>query len=340
VSSRGDSGVVSSTVPSVLKSPAHWPVGRIALLLLVSSSLACARSGSEAEMGQPGNSPGANDPAGAEAGSSSAVGGGVAGSPEEGGLLIIAEGDASVPVSGGDGAAPVLTVMVRDFKFWDPNDPMTNPDFQNVVADDHGSPSAGPSVVGTIVQEALGADSKPVYKGGSNGVTVTTHGKTAFDQWYHDVPGINIRFEIPLPLSLISAAQGTYGYDSQVSGVPLSASDPTKMWFPIDNQGFGNQWANHNYSFTTELHTLFTYHGGETFSFSGDDDVFVFINGKLVIDLGGVHAREVAMVDLDSLALTKGQQYPLDLFNAERHNPGSNLSFTTTLTLRPNPLPL
>jgi fibro-slime domain-containing protein len=316
--------------PSDPKPGVRRPVGLWAFLLVASSSLACARAGGDAEMSQSGGSSGGNGGADTGAGP---------GSSAEGGLLIgiPGGGDANVPILADDGAAPVLTVTIRDFKFWDQNDPMTNPDFENIVGDDHKSPSAGPSVVGTIVEESLGADSKPVYKGLSSGITTTTHGKTYFDQWYHDTPGVNIPLKVPLPLSLISAAQGTYGYDSQVSGIALSASDPRKMWFPIDNQGFGNQWADHNYSFTTELHTLFTYHGGETFTFSGDDDVFVFINSKLVIDLGGVHSREVGTVQLDSLGLAKNQQYPLDLFNAERHLAESNLSFTTTLTLRPNP---
>jgi fibro-slime domain-containing protein len=112
------------------------------------------------------------------------------------------------------------------------------------------------------------------------------------------------------------------------------------MWFPIDDgtpyaTSFGNQGQPHNYSFTTELHTVFVYRGGETFSFSGDDDVFVFINNKLVIDLGGVHLREQATVQLDTLGLTQGQQYPLDLFSAERHTTESNMSFTTTIQLQP-----
>jgi fibro-slime domain-containing protein len=243
--------------------------------------------------------------------------------PDGGGQLIVLNDSGA----GGSGSGAGLVVTIRDFKFWNQSDPTTNQDFENVVADDRG-----------IVADALGADQKPVYKNVS-GQTVTTHGKTFFDQWYHDSSN-NIR--VTVPLTLTKTSTGTYGYDSAVSGVPLSASDPRKMWFPIDDGSpyatpFGNQNLQHNFSFTTELHTVFTYNGGESFAFSGDDDVFVFIDGQLVIDLGGVHAKEQQSIELDSLGLTRGQMYPLDLFNAERHTNESNLSFTTTLNLQAPP---
>ncbi|MDP9000586.1 MAG: fibro-slime domain-containing protein [Myxococcota bacterium] len=249
------------------------------------------------------------------------------------GPISLADGGGPIPVGeaggSGFGGTPVLTVTVRDFKFWNRADPTTNPDFENnVFADDH-----------EIVASTLGSDHKPVYKNGA-GKTTTTHGKMYFDQWYNDTPGANITRLVPLALS--KSAQGTYGYDSALSGVLLFPNGTSKGWFPIDDgtpyaTAFGNQNQNHNYSFTTELHTIFAYNGGESFSFSGDDDVFVYINGKIVIDLGGVHAREPLSVQIDSLGLVRGQQYPLDLFNAERHTQESNLSFTTTLVLQPLP---
>jgi fibro-slime domain-containing protein len=115
------------------------------------------------------------------------------------------------------------------------------------------------------------------------------------------------------------------------------------MFFPIDDgsanaTAFGNQGDGHNYSFTAEAHTKFTYTGGETFDYRGDDDVFVFINRKLVINLGGIHDPELGHVKLDDLGLTPCSSYELDFFFAERHKGGSNVLFTTTLALEDNPI--
>lgn len=238
--------------------------------------------------------------------------------------------DATLPSS--DAATSTsLVATIRDFKKWDAQDPATNPDFENVPGSCNPCPEKG------IVANTLGGDGKPVYAGGGS---VTTHGKASFDAWYRSVPGTNV--EVAFPMSLSPMGSGAFGYDSKVSGVPLAANDPTKNFFPIDDgspqaTSFGNQGDPHNYAFTVEIHTRFVYRGGEYFSFSGDDDVFVFIAGKLVIDLGGIHAPLSANVQVDSLGLTVGKTYALDFFSAERHRTQSNLLFTTTLDLQPAP---
>jgi fibro-slime domain-containing protein len=240
-------------------------------------------------------------------------------------------GDGDTSGDGGVSSAGELKLVIRDFRLYNANDATTNPDFENVPA----TPSPWPDP--DIVTDTLGSDKKPVYKNVS-AMTLTTHGKTAFDQWYRDVDGTNIRVDYPLLLT--KGDDGTYSYDSNMSGVPYAPGSDVKMFFPIDDgtkyaTTFGQEGDAHNYSFTVEAHSKFTYQGGETFSYRGDDDVFVYINSKLVINLGGIHDPEMQTVKLDDLKLTKGKSYPLDFFFAERHKGGSNVLFTTTLKLEP-----
>jgi fibro-slime domain-containing protein len=82
-----------------------------------------------------------------------------------------------------------------------------------------------------------------------------------------------------------------------------------------------------------KVEVVITYVGGETFSFRGDDDVWVYINNQLVVDLGGVHSAANGSVNIDSLGLTLGQNYSLDIFHAERQTSGSNFNFTTSALL-------
>jgi len=126
---------------------------------------------------------------------------------------------------------------------------------------------------------------------------------------------------------------GSYLFDDELDPY----YDSIDGFFPIDDQLFGNSglWPDHNFHFTFELHTEFTYDAASNpyFMFTGDDDVWVYIDGKLVIDLGGVHAAEDQYVDLTRLDLEHGVTYTLDFFFAERHTTESNFRINTSLKL-------
>ncbi|MDB5048738.1 MAG: hypothetical protein JWO30_1809 [Fibrobacteres bacterium] len=90
--------------------------------------------------------------------------------------------------------------------------------------------------------------------------------------------------------------------------------------------------ANQNFNFCMEMHANFKYEKGQKFTFIGDDDVWVFINNKLVIDLGGTHWPIKDSVALDTVTgITAGQKYDFDLFYCERQFSGSNLLIKTSI---------
>jgi fibro-slime domain-containing protein len=288
-------------------------------------------------------------PAGTSAGSSTQSGTAAGTGSSTSGAATTGSGSSSSGASNGgsatgsSGASTTVSATIRDFRFYDGGDSSTDPDFENPPfgIGQNGSPSSGyqgPWDDPDIVANTLGSDGKPVYKN-PGATTLTTHGKAAFDKWYNDVPGTNYHVAYTLPLTL--NPDGSYEYDSEQSGVLYDPADASqgKGFFPIDDGSayqtpFGNQGRPHNFSFTMEIHSTFTYRGGEYFNFRGDDDVFVFINNQLVINLGGIHGPETKQVNIDTLGLTVGQSYPLDFFSAERHVTGSNILFQTTLALQ------
>ena len=90
----------------------------------------------------------------------------------------------------------------------------------------------------------------------------------------------------------------------------------------------------HNYSFAMKISAQFQYIPGQYFEFRGDDDVWVYINNRLVVDIGGCHSPVEGAVNLDTMGLVEGQMYPFHIFFSERNATGSNFKMRTSINLQ------
>ncbi|KAN0000434.1 hypothetical protein ACTFIZ_000862 [Dictyostelium cf. discoideum] len=101
-------------------------------------------------------------------------------------------------------------------------------------------------------------------------------------------------------------------------------------FFLIDTDGFDKTTSNriykdstgtyHNYHYCVAFNYVFKPdgQGKEMFKFTGNDDVWVFVNNKLLLDAGGVRASESSSVDFTKAGLVKNQETTLDFFYCER----------------------
>jgi fibro-slime domain-containing protein len=157
------------------------------------------------------------------------------------------------------------------------------------------------------------------------GDTGSAYGKVNADSAFRNIV-------IDTTLKFWHIGGGTYRYEW-----------PNDRYSPLDNKGFGNEYnyshqclpeysnSDHNYSYTMEMKRSFTKTSGLRFNFSGDDDVWLFINNTLVMDLGGRHPILADTVYVDDLGLQDKTVYNFDFFYCERHSPGSNIHIETNM---------
>ena len=124
-------------------------------------------------------------------------------------------------------------------------------DMQTAHSDFQVSPGGYDRATLNMVEDELDSEGKPVFAGenGYGGIATAD----SFSQWFRDIPGVNTKLTKTMTLQRIEGTS-SYAYSN-------------REFFPIDNQGFGNEGNDHNFHFTVEIETLFTYRGGETFSF-------------------------------------------------------------------------
>jgi fibro-slime domain-containing protein len=267
-----------------------------------------------------------------------------------------------------------LPIVARDFMNYRSDGSGGHPDFGHYCCDDSLTKGKG------VLRSTLDVARKPVWAGPDpvpDPSQLLFTGKTWFDQWFRDVSNVNMTYYQTLTLLQNATTKTTYAMNSdtdqpwydrcgffplddpdkpildQNTGnpktYPYDSSAPNgRMCHAYQGLGFGGDWADHNFSFTTELRYWFQYQGNENLKFTGDDDVWVFINGTMAVEMPGIHNRAVgtAIVDASNgtaqvgygeppgsyttvdLKLAIGSVYEAVVFQAERWCCGSNYMLT------------
>ena len=127
-----------------------------------------------------------------------------------------------------------------------------------------------------------------------------THNFTVYDNTYHiindahhfqgDVDNLVIENEQPVTYG------SDNGYEMQIGFFPFDQYDWTRRDPNFNGNGF-------NHHFGMKMEAQFINPDSQNvsdpviFSYSGDDDMWVFVDGKLVLDIGGIHEPTAGMID-------------------------------------------
>jgi fibro-slime domain-containing protein len=225
----------------------------------------------------------------------------------------------------------ILPIVLRDFKAY--NETGGHPDFQQYNGEETG-----------IVQTMLGTSGKPLHVNANKASTTNTPGGPIdyFSFWYAD--NLTYNRTVPTAIAFSRLTTGEQQYNNP-NFFPLDGVPGT---FGLYTGGTDPNGVNRNFHFTSEVRYWFQFSGNESFDFTGDDDVWVFVNKRLAVDLGGVHGAKTGNIIFNAMGqgqvcdlvtvcparrtvsfnMTVGQVYEIVVFQAERHTQRSNYRLT------------